>query len=149
MKTIYLRGSLAAALLCLFSLLLSAQTSADVSAVAAPQTVEKSEASFTYSAVAISSPAFYEGEEFQISLSVENTGNKEGAHDVQLYLQDKSLPTSRKKQATQKVSLGPGLSKSITFTLTAEDLIKAGDKTPSSFVFFVGKYEIGVDYIKK
>jgi beta-glucosidase len=63
--------------------------------------------------------------EVKISLDVQNTGLREGVEIVQLYTRDlvSSVTTYEKNlRGFQRVSLKPGETKSITFTLTPEDL---------------------------
>ena len=63
--------------------------------------------------------------EVKVSLDVQNTGPREGVEIVQLYTRDlvSSVTTYEKNlRGFQRVSLKPGETKSITFTLTPEDL---------------------------
>jgi beta-glucosidase len=63
--------------------------------------------------------------EVKVSLEVQNTGPREGVEIVQLYTRDlvSSVTTYEKNlRGFQRVSLKPGETKSITFTLTPEDL---------------------------
>jgi len=63
--------------------------------------------------------------EVKVSLDVQNTGPREGVEIVQLYTRDlvSSVTTYEKNlRGFQRVSLKPGETKSITFTLTPDDL---------------------------
>jgi len=63
--------------------------------------------------------------EVKVSLDVQNTGPREGVEIVQLYTRDlvSTVTTYEKNlRGFQRVSLKPGETKSITFTLTPEDL---------------------------
>ena len=63
--------------------------------------------------------------EVKVSLDVQNTGSREGVEIVQLYTRDlvSSVTTYEKNlRGFQRVPLKPGETKSITFTLTPEDL---------------------------
>ncbi len=149
MKNVYLHGSLFLLLCCLATLPLAGQTTPGSQSATTLRHYLATDAQFSYSGVSISAPAITAGEEFTISLTVHNTARKEGKHEVKLYRQQGATLTSRLEQATKLVELGPGMSKDIAFTLRAEDLLTEGEALPDSFVFFVGKYEIGVDYLQE
>ncbi|MEM9928799.1 MAG: hypothetical protein AAF840_03180 [Bacteroidota bacterium] len=145
MKSTYLSSLLATLFLFLFAFTLSAQEAKPV----ADQQITRKTTPFKYSGVSISSPAIYAGEDFSIDLIVSNTGKEIDSQEVKLYLKDAVAPNQRKEQAKQVVSLEPGYNKAISFVMRAEDLIVPGQSVPEAFVFYLGNFEIGVDYIKE
>lgn len=61
----------------------------------------------------------------QVSVTVTNTGEREGEETVQLYIRDLVAQVSRpvkQLKRFKKINLAPGESKNITFQLTVEDL---------------------------
>ena len=65
------------------------------------------------------------GGEAHVSVDVRNAGNREGAETVQLYLRESFAPVSlpvRQLRGFEQVALKPGETKTVTLTLTPEDL---------------------------
>jgi beta-glucosidase len=80
---------------------------------------------FSYGDIKLSAPSFKTGGSIAAKVTVTNTGKMEGKEVVQLYTRDVvgSLTRPVKElKGFQKISLKPGESKEVTFTLTAEDL---------------------------
>jgi beta-glucosidase len=81
-----------------------------------------------------------------VSVNVQNTGKVAGEEVVQLYIRDLVGSVSRpvkELKGFRKISLKPGESKEVTFTLTPDDLAFYGaDLTkkaePGKFKVFVG-----------
>jgi beta-glucosidase len=70
------------------------------------------------------------GEPVQVSAEVRNAGTAEGDEVVQLYLTDASASVSvpvRALKGFERVSLRPGESRRVTFTLAPEDLALTDD----------------------
>jgi beta-glucosidase len=60
-----------------------------------------------------------------VTVDVENTGRRSGTETVQLYVRERFAPVStavKQLRAFDRVSLEPGEQKTVTFTLTSEDL---------------------------
>ena len=76
--------------------------------------------SFSYSGLKLSKKAFRDNEGVEVSLTVTNTGNREGKEIVQLYVSDKTgveIRPEKELKGFEKVSLNPGESKTVTFNL--------------------------------
>jgi beta-glucosidase len=90
---------------------------------------------------------FKDGEAVTVSLEVKNTGKREGAEVVQIYVSDpvSSVPRPPKElKAFAKVSLKPGEKKTVTFTLPPDAFQffhpdkKAWTAEPGEFVLMAG-----------
>jgi beta-glucosidase len=80
---------------------------------------------FAYSDLAISPSKQNSRGNIAVSLTIKNTGTREGDEVVQLYTRDlvSSVTTYEKNlRGFERVHLGPGESKTTTFTLTPDDL---------------------------
>jgi beta-glucosidase len=80
---------------------------------------------FSYSDVKLSAPSMKAGGSITAKVTVTNTGKMEGKEVVQLYTRDLvgSLTRPVKElKGFQKISLKPGESKEVTFTIRTEDL---------------------------
>lgn len=78
-----------------------------------------------------------------VTVPVTNTGNREGAEVVQLYISDlkSSLPRPIKElKGFQKVKLAPGETKEVTFTI-AKDALSFYDDTKQAWIIEPGKFE--------
>ena len=81
-----------------------------------------------------------------VSITVKNTGNRDGKHTVELYTHDlyaSITPSMKRLRAFQKISLKAGESKTVTFTLDKNDLafVNAKLKTvtePGEFEVMIG-----------
>ena len=65
------------------------------------------------------------GEAFEISVTVKNTGNREGVEIAQLYMQDVTASLVRpikELKGYERVSLAAGEAKTVTFTLKKQDM---------------------------
>ncbi len=81
--------------------------------------------SFYFSDLELSDNQLTESGSLQISLRITNTGKYNGEEVVQLYTQDLVGSVTRpvkELKGFQKISLGPGESQTVTFTLTEADL---------------------------
>ena len=98
--------------------------------------------SFSYSGLAAS----VNGSQIQVAVKVANTGNIDGEEIVQLYVQDKVGSITRpvkELKGFQKVLLKKGETKSLSFTLTTDDLAFYHPDLkkfwePGEFVIYVG-----------
>lgn len=80
---------------------------------------------YEYSDVKLSAANMAQNGEVKASVTVKNTGNREGKETVQLYIRDLIATSTRPVQELkkfQKISLKPGETKTVEFTITAEDL---------------------------
>jgi beta-glucosidase len=101
---------------------------------------------FGYDKLALDKTEITTGGSLVVSVNVTNTGSREGAEVVQLYVRDLvgSLTRPVKElKGFQKIMLKPGESKTVTFTLTEKDLsFYRADLTfgaePGKFQVFVG-----------
>ncbi len=80
---------------------------------------------FEYGDIKLSAPSFKTGGSITAKINIRNSGKMAGKEIVQLYTRDLvgSLTRPVKElKGFQKISLNPGESKEVTFSLTAEDL---------------------------
>jgi beta-glucosidase len=85
---------------------------------------------------------------------VKNTGSRAGKHTVELYTRDmyaSITPSMRRLKAFQKISLNPGESKTVTFTIDKNDLafVNAQLKTvtePGEFEVMIGDKKAKFNY---
>ena len=80
---------------------------------------------FGYSDITLSKSSFKPGEKITASVTVTNTGNVTGKEVVQLYTRDMVGSITRpvkELKGFQKIELKAGESKTVSFTITAEDL---------------------------
>ena len=100
---------------------------------------------FSYSEITAPETAAVGGE-VEVSITVENTGDRRGCEVVQLYITDKFCritPFVRQLRGFKKLWLEPGESKTVTFTLGFEDFAFINEKMerevePGEFVISVG-----------
>ncbi|MBQ8422118.1 MAG: glycoside hydrolase family 3 C-terminal domain-containing protein [Bacteroidales bacterium] len=81
--------------------------------------------SFEYSDAKIDKPAMRKGDKLTLTVDVKNTGSREGAEIVQLYISDPQASIDRpvkELKGFEKVNLKPGEMKKVSFTIDAEDL---------------------------
>jgi beta-glucosidase len=101
---------------------------------------------FEYSNLKISNGEMTMNDELEVSIDVKNTGDYDGSEVVQLYVRDvvaSVTPPVRELKGFEKVFIGKGETKTVTFTITPEDLafynydleFKA---EPGEFIVFVG-----------
>ena len=101
---------------------------------------------FGISDITMSSEEMHEGETIKASVRVKNTGNKEGAQVVQLYIRDEVGSVSRPNRELkgfQKINLKPHEEKVVTFEINT-DMLKFHDVSmqyvsePGVFRLFIG-----------
>ncbi|MCC9137885.1 beta-glucosidase BglX [Pontibacter silvestris] len=100
---------------------------------------------FSYSRPELSKNTVNPNETLEVRVNVKNTGNYDGEEVVQLYVQDVIASVTRpvkELKGFQKISLKKGESKTVTFTLTAEDL-KFYNKD-LEYVFEPGEFKVFV-----
>ena len=99
---------------------------------------------FEYGKPAVSSTSIRSGETLTVTVSVKNTGTREGQEVVQLYVSDKksSLPRPVKElKGFRKVKLAPGETKEVSFTIDREAL-SYFDDARHAWVAEPGKFEV-------
>ncbi|MUP44326.1 beta-glucosidase BglX [Gramella sp. BOM4] len=97
---------------------------------------------FEYSDVKASSKSLNSNGSIELSATVTNTGNYDGEEVVQLYVHDKVrsvTPPGKELKGFQKIALKKGESKTVTFTITPEDLKFYNSQI--EYVFEPGEYE--------
>jgi beta-glucosidase len=80
---------------------------------------------FEYSHLRIEPPTIHPAGNVQVSVGIKNVGDRAGEETPQLYVHELFAPVStpvKQLRAFQKVPLAQGETKTITFTLTPEDL---------------------------
>lgn len=81
--------------------------------------------SFSYSDITMSSASLRPGQKINASVTVTNTGIRTGKETVQLYIRDMVGSITRpvkELKGFQKIELKPGESKTVSFTISVEDL---------------------------
>ena len=101
---------------------------------------------FTYSDITLSSSSLKGNQALTASVTVRNTGSREGKEVVQLYIRDMVGSVTRpvkELKGFQKISLKPGESKTVSFRITPNDLkfynydLKY-DWEPGEFMIMIG-----------
>ena len=85
---------------------------------------------FKYSNLKVDKTSFTAADDLKVSVDVKNTGSVAGKEAVLLYSSDvvaSLVPDNRVLRAFDKVSLAPGETKTVTFTLPASDLAFVGE----------------------
>ena len=80
---------------------------------------------FTYRDVRLSAPSITPGDTLKVAVTVSNSGEREGAEVVQLYVRDEVASVTRPVRALaalRRVSLRPGEASTVEFLLTAKQL---------------------------
>lgn len=98
---------------------------------------------FEYGKVTADKKTIAQGEPITFTLTVKNTGNREGAEVVQLYISDKksSLPRPVKElKGFQKINLQPGEEKQVSFTI-GTDALSFFDDGKHEWVAEPGQFE--------
>lgn len=98
---------------------------------------------FKYGKASLSSKDMTADGIITVSVPVTNTGNVEGKETVQLYIQDEksSLPRPVKElKGFSKITLAPGETKEVTFTITPDDL-KFFDDSKHEWIAEPGRFK--------
>lgn len=80
---------------------------------------------FKESNLRIEPQEIYSGGDAKVSVDVENSGRRSGVETVELYVHERYAPVStpvEQLRGFERVELAPGQKKTVTFTLTPEDL---------------------------
>jgi beta-glucosidase len=106
---------------------------------------------FGYGDLRLSAASITPAEPLKVSVTVRNTGTREGAEVVQLYLRDEVGSVTRpvrELKGFRRVSLRPGEARTIEFSVTPEQLAFYGPDLrpvvePGTFRVFVGGSSVG------
>lgn len=101
---------------------------------------------FEYSDLSISSRKLNPQGEVEVSVSVKNVGETFGKEVVQLYVSDlyaSITPDVKRLRGFKKISLKPGESKVVTFTVRAEDLSFVGEDR--NWTVEAGEYKVQIE----
>jgi beta-glucosidase len=109
---------------------------------------------FDYGDIQLSSATLTATTKLTVSITVKNSGNRDGKHTVELYSHDlyaSITPNMRRLRAFQKISLKAGETKAVTFTLDTNDLafVNAKLKTvtePGEFEIMIGSKKAKFTY---
>ena len=102
---------------------------------------------FSYGKATLSSSSFTADGSITVTVPVKNSGDRPGKEVVQLYIGDNksSLPRPKKElKAFDKIALNPGEEKTVTFTITPDDLKYFDDARhewvaePGKFTLYIG-----------
>ncbi|MBT2289627.1 glycoside hydrolase family 3 C-terminal domain-containing protein [Paenibacillus albidus] len=104
--------------------------------------------SYAYSALKVEPEVIAADETATVTLDIQNTGEREGAEVVQLYISDvasKVTRPARELKAFRKIRLAPGEKQTVQFTVGPEQLQYIGPDLqpvvePGSFKVLVGKH---------
>jgi beta-glucosidase len=105
---------------------------------------------FAYSNLKISSSVLYPNELVEVSVDVTNTGTREGKETVLLFTSDviaSITPDMRRLRRFEKINLKPNETKTVKFTLSANDL--AFVNTDNQWTIEPGEFEIKIGNLKK
>ncbi len=102
--------------------------------------------SFEYGDILLSKNTLSVTETLTASITVKNTGSREGKHTVELYTRDlfaSITPSMKRLRAFDKISLQPGEAKTVSFSITKGDLAFVNDKLktvtePGEFEIMIG-----------
>ena len=101
---------------------------------------------FEYSDLVLSSPTLSANTKLTVSVTVKNSGSRDGKHTVELYTRDlyaSITPNMKRLRAFQKINLKAGESRKVSFTIDRNDLafVNAQLKTvtePGEFEVMIG-----------
>ncbi|WP_333819021.1 glycoside hydrolase family 3 N-terminal domain-containing protein [Ohtaekwangia sp.] len=105
--------------------------------------------SFTYSDLQVSKASFTPDEKITVSVTVKNTGSREGKEVVQLFVSDlyaSVTPDVKRLRGFEKITLKPGESQKVTFTLGARDIAFVGKDL--HWIVEKGEYEVNIGTLK-
>jgi beta-glucosidase len=80
---------------------------------------------FEYGKISLSSKILKGSARLRVSITVKNSGARDGKHTVELYSRDRYAsitPSMKRLRAFQKISLKAGESKTVNFTIDRNDL---------------------------
>ena len=105
---------------------------------------------FEYSDLSISGTELKNGQSMKISVTVKNTGKREGKEVVQLYIADKVAsiaPSVKRLRGFEKINIKAGESKTVEFSIQPKEL--AFVNTDNKWVTEPGEFEVQIGGMKK
>ena len=110
--------------------------------------------SFDYSDIKLSSSALKGNEKLTVTVTVKNSGSRDGLHTVELYTRDvyaSITPNMQRLRAFKKISLKAGESQAVSFTLDKNDLAFVNTKLqtvtePGEFWVMIGDKKASINY---
>jgi beta-glucosidase len=109
---------------------------------------------FEYSDLKLNNSVLKGNEKLAVSITVKNTGNRDGKHTIELYTHDiyaSITPSMKRLRAFKKITLKAGESQVVNFTLDKNDLafVNAQLKTvtePGEFEVMIGSQKTKFTY---
>ncbi|WP_229688757.1 glycoside hydrolase family 3 N-terminal domain-containing protein [Puia dinghuensis] len=109
---------------------------------------------FSYSDLHLSSPTLTGAGKMTVSITVKNTGSRDGKHTVELYTREhyaSITPSTRRLRAFKKIFLKAGESQTVNFTIDRNDLafVNAQLQTvtePGDFDVYIGDQQAAFTY---
>jgi beta-glucosidase len=110
--------------------------------------------SFEYGNIQLSSTSLSGSTKLTVSITVKNTGSRDGKHTIELYTRDmyaSITPSMKRLRAFQKISLKAGETKTVSFTLDKNDLAFVNSKLkwvtePGDFEIMIGEKKATFSY---
>jgi beta-glucosidase len=112
--------------------------------------------SFSYGEIRLNSKELKSNQPVKVSVTVTNTGARDGKHTVELYSRDlyaSITPSVKRLRAFEKIELKAGESKTVSFTIGKDDLafVNAQLKTvtePGDFELMINDKTVSLKYIQ-
>ena len=101
---------------------------------------------FEYSNLTLNKTSFNKGEEIKVSVTLKNAGEKSGKEAVMLYISDLVGSVSRpvkQLKGMNKISLQPGVSQVVEFTITPDQLSFIG--RDNKRIIEAGEFNVMID----
>jgi beta-glucosidase len=110
--------------------------------------------SFEYSDIKLSSSALKGNEKLTVTITVKNSGARDGKHTVELYTRDvyaSITPNMQRLRAFKKINLKAGESQAVSFTMDKNDLAFVNSKLqtvtePGEFWIMIGDKKASFNY---
>jgi beta-glucosidase len=112
--------------------------------------------SFEYSDITLSSKTMKAAGKITVSVTVKNTGSRDGMHTVELYSHDlfaSITPSMQRLRGFKKIALKTGESKQVSFTIDRNDLAFVNEKLktvtePGDFEVMIGNKKAAFSYVQ-
>jgi beta-glucosidase len=104
---------------------------------------------FSYADLKVSNTTFGMKDQLEFSVDVKNTGKVKGKEVVQLYISDlvaSITPPVKRLRGFQKISLDPGQTKTVTFSITPADLAFVGKDL--KWITEPGAFEVSISNLR-
>ena len=111
---------------------------------------------FSYSDISLNSKELKSNGSIIATIKVSNTGQMEGSHTIELYTRDQYAsitPSLRRLKGFKKITLKPGETKEVSFSLSKADLSFINEKfqrvtEPGEFLIMIGEKRTSFSYIQ-